>query len=85
MNKIFDEKDTSYTFRSGRNVLAPKASTTVYGIENARFLEAKIWSTMPSSLKESQTLNSFKRGIKNHQFDCNCRLCKRFVENLGFL
>ena len=35
-------------------------------------------------LKESQTFNSFKRGIKNHQFDCNCRFCKRFVENLGF-
>ena len=85
MNKIFDEKDTPYTFHSGRNILAPKPSMTGYGIENARFLGAKIWRTMPSSLKESQTLNSFKRGIKNHQFDCNCKLCKRFVENLGFL
>ena len=84
-NKIFDEKDTPYIFRSGRNILAPKPSTTGYGIENARFLGAKIWRTMPSSLKESQTLNSFKRGIKNHQSDCNCRLYERFVENLGFL
>ena len=81
MNKIFDETDTPYTFRSGRNILAPKPSTTGYGIENARFLGAKIRRTMPSFLKESQTLNSFKRGIKNHQFDCNCRLCKSFVEN----
>ena len=85
IGKIFEEKDTPCTFRSGRNILAPKPSTTGYGIENARFLGAKIWRTLPSSLKESQTLSSFKRGIKNHQFDCNCRLCKRFVENLGFL
>ena len=85
MDKIFDEKDTPCTFRSGRNILAPKPSTTGYGIENARFLGAKIWRTMPSSLKESQTLNSFKTGVESHQFDCNCRFCKRFVENLGFL
>ena len=76
MNKIFEENE--------RNILAPKPSTTGYSIENACFLGAKIWRTIPSSLKESQILNSFKRGIKNHQFDCNCRLCKRFVENLGF-
>ena len=26
-----------------------------------------------------------RKDIKNHQFDCNCRLCKRFFENLGSL
>ena len=61
MNKIFEEKDTPYTLRSGRNILAPEPSTTGYGIENARFLGAKIWRTITSSLEESQTLNSFKR------------------------
>ena len=64
MNKIFEEKDSPYTLHSGRNILAPKPSTTGNGIENARFLGAKIWHTMPSSLKESQKLNSFKRVIK---------------------
>ena len=33
----------------------------------------------------TQTLNSFKRGIKSYNFECNCRLCKQFVKNLGFL
>ena len=84
MNKLFEEKDTPYTLCSDRNILAPKPSRTGYGIENARFLGAKIWRTMPFSLKESQTLTSFKRGLKNHHFDCICRLCKRLVENLGF-
>ena len=63
MNKMFDEKNTPYIYRSGRNILAPKPSTTGYGIENARFLGAKIWRAMPSSLNESQTLKSFKRGV----------------------
>ena len=65
MNKIFEEKDIQYILCSGRNILAPKPSMTGYGFENACFLGVKIWRTMPSSIKESQTLNSFKRGIKN--------------------
>ena len=85
MNQIFVEDDTPYTHRSGRNTLAPQPNTTGYGIENARFLGAKIWHTMPTSLKESHTLNNFKRDIKKYKFECNCRLCKRFVQNLGFL
>ena len=64
MNKIFEEKDTPYTLRSGRNIFAPKPSTTRCGIENARFLGAKIWHTIPSSLRESQTLNSLKEALK---------------------
>ena len=43
MNKIFEEKGNPYTLRGGRNILTPKPSTTGYGIENARFLGAKIW------------------------------------------
>ena len=85
MNQIFMEKDTPYTLRSGRNISAPKPNTTGYGIENARFLGAKIWHTMPSSLKESHTLNNFKRDIKKYKFECNCRSCKLFIQNLGFL
>ena len=57
MNQIFVEKDMPYTLQNGRNILAPKPKTTGYGIENARFLGSRIWHAMPSSIKESQTLN----------------------------
>ena len=53
MNKIFEEKDNPYTLRIGRNILTPKPSSIGYIIENARFLRAKKWRTMPSSIKES--------------------------------
>ena len=51
MNQIIVEKDTPYTLRSGRNILAPKPSTTGFGIENPNFLGAKMRHTMQSSLK----------------------------------
>ena len=84
MNQVFVEKDTPYSLSSGRNILAPRPNTAGSGIENARFLGAKIWHTMPSTLKEPQTLNSFKRDIKSYNFEWTCRLCKEFVQNLGF-
>ena len=37
--------------------------TTGCDIENARFLGAKIWLTMPSSLKESETLVASKEAL----------------------
>ena len=42
--------------------------------------------TAQNSLKDSDTLQEFKRRIR--QWDgscCNCRLCKVFIKDLGFL
>ena len=58
--------------------------TTGYGIESACFLASRIWHATPSSIKESQTLNNFKRKIQNYDFDCSCRLCRLYTGNLGF-
>jgi len=63
VNKVFAEKDTLYICRSGKNILVTKPSTRC-GIENARFLGAKVWRIIPSSLTESQTLKSFKKALK---------------------
>ena len=37
--------------------------TTGYGIENERFLGPKIWRTIPSSLKDSETLIASKEAL----------------------
>ena len=39
---------------------------------------------MPCYVKESQTLNSFKRKIQSYDFDYSCRLCRLYIGNLGF-
>jgi len=61
MKQIFVQKDISYHLRSCRNTFAPIPKTTGYGIESACFLGSRIWHAMPSYIKESQTLNNFKR------------------------
>ena len=75
MKQIFVLKDAPYHLRSCRNIFAPKPKTTEYGTGSACFPGSKIWHAMPSCLKESQTLNNFKRKLQSYEFDCSCRLC----------
>ena len=79
MKQIFVLKDVPYHLRSCRNIFAPKPKTTGYGNESACFLGSRIWHAMPSSIKESQTLNNFKRKIQSYDFDCSCRLCRKVL------
>ena len=40
----------------------------------------------PDGIKESNTLTEFKSKIKTWKpIGCECRLCKAFISNLGFL
>ena len=68
MKQIFVEKYVPYNLRSGKTILAPKPKTKWYGIENARFLESRIWHAMPSTIKESHTLVSFRGKINKLRF-----------------
>ena len=79
MNQIFVEKDTPYTLRSGRNILAPQP------IRQGMVLKMHVFLERRYGIQESHALYSFKRDIKKYKFECNCRLCKRFIQNLGFL
>ena len=79
-------KDVPYGLRGGNNLALPKARTNLYGIDTIRFIGKKLWQTLPKEIKESQSLEIFKRNIKSIKtLDCSCKLCKDFVPNLGFL
>ena len=77
------EKVPSYGLRDGGNIYLPKVKTMRFGTETVRFLGQKFWRTLPTEIKESESLSVFKRKIKTYMVSCDCRLCKRYVENLG--
>ena len=85
MNEVFQLKEnlqycSQFPFKS-QNV-----RTVTYGTETLRFLGPKIWSIIPSNVKEINSLDEFKRLIKNWKPDqCPCRLCKRYISGLGFV
>ena len=79
------EKVPSYGLRDGGEICLPKVKTMRFGTETVRFLGQKLWRILPTEIKESESLSVFKRKIKTYTVICDWRLCKRYVENLGYI
>ena len=85
MKEIFLEREIHYNLRVANNLYANKPRTTAYGLENVSFLGQKLWRDLPLHIKESLTVQHFKKHIKFWNCKCNCRLCKNYIVNLGFI
>ena len=86
MKEIFVEKHNPYGLRGCHNLLLPQARTTCYGLETISFLGSRLWQALPDDMKESDIPSSFNRKIKTWKGEeCNCRLCRPFVAQVGFL
>ena len=53
--------------------------------KTVQFLGQKLWRTLPADIKDSGSLSMFKRKIKMYTVSFDCRLSKRYVENLGYI
>ena len=49
------------------------------------FVLSVLWRDLPLHIKKCQSVKHFKKHIKVWNFICNCRLCKSFVVNLGYI
>ena len=86
MKDIFVVKNSYYSLRNPNHFQLPNVRTTIYGIENIQFRGCSLWSSLPNSMKNSESLQEFKRRIKHwDEISCNCRLCKVFIKDIGFL
>ena len=63
-----------------------KDRTVFYGSESISSLAPKIWELIPTSIKNTQSLDVFKSNIKLWTTDkCQSRLCRKYISNLGFI
>ena len=86
MLDIFKVKYSDYNFRGGNKFMCDNINTVNYGPETISFLEPKIWEQVPNDIKNSESLNIFKKNINQWiPVSCPCRLCKVCIENLGFI
>ena len=57
-----------------------------YGIETASSVGARVWSSLPSELKQCKSLELFKARIKNWiPENCPCKLCKTYLHRIFVL
>ena len=75
-----------YNLRSANVFQARNVHTVRYGTETLSFLAPKIWALVPEDIKNAPTVELFKKKIKKIKLDkCPCRLCKTYVQQVGFI
>ena len=91
VQEIFIQNSNAPTLRSsdgndlGHWVL-PKVRTVNNGIETLRYRGPVVWNLIPDEIKMSKSLESFKDEIaKWKPQGCECRLCKQYIPDLGYL
>ena len=86
LNEVFAERNFNYNLRGNNLLIRRRVMSVRYGTETVSFVGPKIWDILPNEIKNSETLHKFKAKIKSWiPADCPCRLCKRYVAQVGFI
>ena len=87
MNNVFQITESNYNFRKKTQFKTENVKTTHYGTETISYLGPKLWKLLPSEYHNITSLGEFKSNkIKKWMpQNCPCRLCKRYVQHVGFI
>ena len=87
MNDIFKRRgEQTYNLRKHSQFYRPKVNSVYNGTESMSFLGPIVWDLEPSELKDIGNLAAFKKAIKKWSPEkCPCRLCKVYINNVGFI
>ena len=86
MKVLFKEKHSGINLRSQMNYHIPKINTVAFGENSLRYLGPKIWELVPKEIRDSQSMETFKSAIKKWiPWDCPCRLCRKYIQSVGFV
>ena len=86
MSELFSQKVNHYNLRSLYEFSIPNVNSVVHGQASIRYLRPLIWQLVLSEFKDLNTVSAFKAAIRKWKpNNCPCRLCKTYIENVGFI
>ena len=87
MKQVFDfQKPYNYLRSETSQFRGENIKTTHYGIQSVKFPGPKIWAMIPQNSKNCKSLQEFKKLIKVWKHEaCPCRICKKYLVNIGTL
>ena len=78
-------QQSQYNMRNYSYFAMPRAKTVNHGLESLSYIGSKLWESIPSNMKEIDSVNEFKRVIKTWKPDlCSSRLCKVYLQSTGY-
>ena len=86
LREIFVPKISSYNLGRNNTFQRRQVHSVYHSTESLSFLGPKIWDLVPLELKQLESLEVFKLKIKKWiPFECPCRLCRTYMQQVGFL
>ena len=87
MKDIFVERrDIGYELRGDVEFESMNIRTVHRGEDTLRYLGCKIWKLVPTNIKQSTSVEQFKKLIREWiPSDCPCRLCKTYIHLIGYI
>ena len=86
MKNIFPDSTNPYNLRNAPEFNTFNIRTVYNGTETISFRGPRTWALVPNEIKNSKSLSQFKNKIKNWKPEgCMCRLCKVYIQDLGFI
>ena len=86
IKEIFEIDNRNFNFRHDFLIKQCNIRSVYYGTETASFIGPKIWNILPNTCKDATSLKSFKVNLKRWiPENCPCRLCKTYIQRVGFL
>ena len=77
MWSYFNENPIPYDLRKGTKAFLPPVKSFRLGLSSVHFRGCILWNNLPSSIKNSQTINEFKVKLKNlGNIHCTCGMCR---------
>ena len=77
MWSYFNEKPITYDLKKGTKVFLSPVKSFRLGLNSVHFRGIILWNNIPSSIKNSQTINEFKVKLKNlGNIHCTCGVCR---------
>ena len=86
MKSIIKGRNNTYNVRSFQEFETERKRAVYFGLETISYRSLQFWSLLPVHMKQLNSLDQFKRSVR--QWVCNtcpCRLCKVYLQNVGFL
>ena len=86
LTEIFPQKESNYSLRNSTTLQGRSIKAVIYGSETVSSLGPKIWNILPTELKRIVSPTLFKKKIREWApKNCPRRLCKTYVQNIGFV
>ena len=80
------KQQSQYNMRNYSYFVMPRDKTINHGLESLSYTGSNFWDSIPSHMKEIDSINEFEHVIKCWNPDwCSCRLCKVYLQNIGYL